>query len=219
MLDTTQPQVDATANQPDIAGGFEQSGNEPEVTDESFMTIRYNKEDMPLSKDAATVYAQKGMNYDKLSARLEEANAKLQEYDEILKQGEGRDNSQEAYDNKASAQARVDGQLGDFMARNPGIDPRRLPKAVLNDWSRGVPLSEAFLLYQAGEYRAQADKLARELEQRDTNAKNSAASMGKPQSKGSARELELSDAVIKNMSPAELDRNHERIWKYLTRSK
>lgn len=212
MLETTQPQVDDSANQPDIVDGFEEGGNESAVQDENFMTIRYNKENLPLSKDAATTYAQKGMNYDKLSAKLEKANAKLSEYDEILKQGDD-------LDMNSAKQEIVDGQLGDFIQRNPGVDPRRLPKSVLNNWSKGVSLNEAFLSYQTGEYRVQANRMAREIEQRDINAKNAEASMGKPQSKGSAQQQELSDAVIKNMSSAELERNHKRIWTYLTGSK
>jgi len=218
MFDTTQPQVDATANQPDNAEVIEEAHETADVPDESFLTVRYNKEDMPLSKDEATTYAQKGMNYDKLSRRLEKANAKLSEYDEILVQGDGQSSGQ-GYEPSNSAQTVIDGQLGDFIKNNPGVDPRQLPGGVLESWSRGVPLSEAYLSYQAGELWAQTKSLEREIAQRDINAKNAGASMGKPQSKGETREKQITHEAIKNMSVAELDRNHERIWKFLTGNK
>jgi hypothetical protein len=49
-----------------------------------------------------------------------------------------------------------------------------------------------------------------------TNRRNASASMGRPQSRGRAHARVLSDEVIQTMSPRELERDHERIWAYLT---
>ena len=43
---------------------------------EPFLTVKYNKQEKNLSRDEAREYAQKGMNYDKVSKRLNETAQK-----------------------------------------------------------------------------------------------------------------------------------------------
>jgi len=206
MDETTQPQVEISANQPEVAA-------EESKVAEPFLTVKYNKEDTTLSKEDATTYAQKGMNYDKLSGRLEEVTAKLSEYESSdLAQPTKRKASYSA----RNAQETINGQLSDFMQRNPNVDPRELPKQVLDAWRGGVPLSEAAALHQANGYKSEIGELKKQIKQMNTNVSNAAASMGRPQSNGSTQQQPLSQQAIKNMSKKELARNHERIWEFLT---
>lgn len=47
--------------------------------------VRFNHEDRELSMDEAAVYAQKGMNYDRVESRSREQEAKLSRYEEMAK--------------------------------------------------------------------------------------------------------------------------------------
>lgn len=55
----------------------EPSNTEETVKNEPFLQIRYNKEDVGLSKEEAIELAQKGKNYDKLSEKYTQMNAEL----------------------------------------------------------------------------------------------------------------------------------------------
>jgi hypothetical protein len=227
MFETAQPQA-GTANQPEVIeilktsvqdtyeGGSEDrqdgsSGNgspEEKVLDESFMTVRYNKEDKPLSKEEAVVYAQKGMNYDKLSERLKELSARLNGYEK------GSQTSLAA-DSEEAKQALIDYQLEDFIRENPGEDPGKLPESVVGEWKKGVPLKEAFLKYETQELSEKLQEMMEGAVKSEVNRKNEAASMGQA-SEGAARTRAINEESIKGMTSEELDRNHERIWAYLT---
>ena len=95
------------------------------------------------------------------------------------------------------------------MQAYPQENPRELPPAVMDYWKRGVPLTEAYLSYRAAE-------LEKRLKSYETSARNAAMSMGSATGSGDAAEKPLTDEVIARMSPAELERNHSRIWAYLT---
>lgn len=64
-VEETEPQVSEEPTEPT-----------PEVT-EPFLTIRYNKEDVGLSRDEAIELAEKGKNYDKLYGRYNDLNDEL----------------------------------------------------------------------------------------------------------------------------------------------
>lgn len=237
MFETAQPQAD-TANQPEDTGspkteGFWGGKDTPEAPDsdtyedgcetgqsgsnetersegnqgETFLTIRYNKEDMPLSKEEAVVFAQKGMNYDKLSERIKELSARLGEYEKGSKEA--------APDNEAEKQIIIDSQLNEFIRENPEVDPRTLPEKVIGEWKRGMPLAQAFLKHQAQELSAKLKDIQETAAKTELNRKNEAASMGKA-SEGASRDRAINEESIKSMTPEELDRNHERIWAFLT---
>ncbi|MGI5849659.1 MAG: hypothetical protein ACOX8Q_06310 [Christensenellales bacterium] len=228
MFETAQPQADDSANQPDMAAP--ESGGTEGVPQEAFLTVRYNKEERPLSKEAAVEFAQKGMNYDKLYERLKQAADKLTAYEksdffktaqsyadkngrptkEVLELMQRQIDLQ--LDPNAARQTAVDSQLDTFMRANPGIDPRALPEDVLKAWKRGVPLYEAYLAHQAGTYKAQLDALEKAA---DTNRRNAVASMGKAGG-GAVRSKPLSEESIRAMTREELEKNHERIWVFLT---
>jgi hypothetical protein len=224
MLETAQPQA-GTANQPEeidtqaaelsetsesenAQGGSPETG-ERDIQDEPFMTIRYNKEDKPLTRDEAAVYAQKGMNYDKLSERLKDLSARLSGYENGYIKAEGEPRNEEA------RQALINYQLDDFMSKNPGTDPRKLPESVIGEWKKGVPLTEAYFRNQTQELSEKINEMREAAAKSEVNRKNEAAGMGRA-SEGAARAKAISEDSIRNMSPEELDRNHERIWAFIT---
>lgn len=222
MFETAQPQAGEPANQPVIeavrpeaAGesspqndGFEDYGEV--AAGEPFVTVRYNKEERPLTKEEAIAYAQKGMNYDKLQGRFKEMAGKLSEYENGLRPGKNEAGSEE------EKQALVDDQLQSFMRANPGTDPRELPESVLDAWKRGVPLSEAYLKHEAEQLGAKISEIEKAAAQAEANRANTAASMGSAASCGATRGKQISEDAIRNMTSEELDRNHDRIWAYLT---
>ena len=231
MDELTQPQVVQAANQPDNAATSGEGAQEGAsgtleqaqggAADQPFLTVRYNKQDKPLSREEAATYAQKGMNYDKLAGRLKAAEAQIKTLDGGEGESPGQPSGQTASSPKAlkgeasavrSVQATVNAQLEEFVAAHPDVDPAGLPGSVISTWKRGVPLSEAY-----GAYRARAEQ--RRERAQAANAANAAASMGGAGSMGAATPQPITDEAIQAMSPAELNRNHGRIWAYLTGQK
>lgn len=217
MEETAQPQAQA-ANQPYI-----QNDDDNAAQREAFLTVRYNKEELPLSREAAAEYAQKGLNYDKINGRLKEASQKIEEYKDIsvlardMAQKTGVTEKEALYalqrriSEESEKQAAVNSQLDDFIASYPNADPLALPESVINAWKSGIPLCDA---YAANAFIEEKRTLTRQ-----TNAQNAAASMGGAQGTGAAAPRPLSKETIAQMSPAELDKNHSRIWAFLTGQK
>ncbi len=215
MEETAQPQAQ-TANQP-----YTQTGTEEQ--EEAFLTVRYNKEELPLSREAAAEYAQKGLNYDKINGRLKEVSQKAEEYSDISSLA--RDMAQKTgvtekealvalrqkISEESEKQSAVNTQLEDFIKAYPDTDPLALPNSVIDEWKSGVPLCDAYAAYALAAHR--------QTQVRQTNALNAAASMGGAQGTGAAAPKPLSKDVIAHMSPAELEKNHSRIWAFLTGQK
>lgn len=216
MQNTAQPQASETANQPDTQIGTEHSKD----AQTAFLTVRYNKEALPLTREAAAEYAQKGLNYDKLSGRLDDASKKLEAYagiDKLAQQMAEQNgvNESEALDALArrigeekDKQAAVNAQLDAFVEAYPDIDLGALPDAVIGAWKDGTPLCDAYAAY--------THDTKKQEQARQTNAHNAAASMGGARGTGMAAPRPLSDETIKQMTPTELEKNHSRIWAYLT---
>jgi hypothetical protein len=220
--ETALPQAETMpASQPEMVteAALQTTGSTADGTDAPFLTVRYNKEERPLTREAAAEYAQKGLNYDKISGRLSEAEKKLAGYGELETLAKGYAQRRGLPDAEAlaalkgtlagDAQAQVNAQLAAFMKAYPREDPHGLPPAVMDEWKRGVPLKEAYLSHKAAE-------LEQRMQTHQTNARNAAASMGGASGTGDATQRPLSDDTIARMSPAELERNHSRIWAYLT---
>lgn len=220
--ETALPQAEAMpASQPEtVTEAVPQTmGNAAEGTEAPFLTVKYNKEERPLTREAAAEYAQKGLNYDKVSGRLTEAEKKLTGYGELEALAKGYAQRRGLPDAEAlsalkgslegDAQAVVNAQLTAFMKAYPGEDPHGLPLTVMDEWRRGVPLKEAYLSHKAAQ-------LERRMQAHQTNARNAAASMGGAAGSGDAVQKPLSEDAIARMTPAELERNHSRIWAYLT---
>jgi hypothetical protein len=225
MDETALPQAGMMpANQPDMESeAAPQTMGDAATGDEApFLTVRYNKEERPLSREAAAEYAQKGLNYDKVSGRLAEAEQRLAGYGELetlakdyaQRRGIAATEAVKALRTslEGDAQVMVNAQLRAFMKAFPEENPRQLPDAVMANWKRGVPLSEAYLSHKAAE-------LEKQLKAHETNVRNAAVSMGGATGSGDAAQKPLSDDAIARMSPAELERNHGRIWAYLTGKK
>ena len=206
MEETAQPQAAPEANQP---GEAAEAAVETSMINENmkpFLTVKYNKQEKNLSQDEARQFAQKGMNYDKISDRLKQTNQRLMEYEKT--------NSAKAEGSKR--QEDVNRQLSEFIAKNPGLDPRSLPEEIIGAWKNGVPLGEAAAKYQAENYRRQTQELKRKIEQLKINESNSSASMGRAHSNGSTQQKPLTVEAIKKMNRQEVEKNHDRIWEFLT---
>ncbi len=218
MNEMAQPQAVDTEYQPVRTDGGD--GGQNSDQNNAFLTVRYNKEELPLSREAAAEYAQKGLNYDKINGRLEKAQEMLSAYEDIgtaakdYAQTSGIDEAKVlaalklALDEDKKKQEAVNAQLTAFLHIHPDIDPRTLPNAVVDAWKGGTPLLDA---YDRMRIKEQQLELARQ-----TNAQNSTASMGGAVGIGAAAPRPISDVSIKMMSPAELEKNHSRIWAFLT---
>ena len=57
----------------------EETNEEPVSSDEPFLNVRFNHEDVALTKDDTIMMAQKGLNYDNLEKRLNSALSELEE--------------------------------------------------------------------------------------------------------------------------------------------
>jgi hypothetical protein len=240
MDEMAQPQAVQTANQPDSAAAM--SGGEAQINapdteqarsgaaETPFLTVRYNKQDKPLSREEAAVYAQKGMNYDKLSERLKTADEQIKTMSGInvlaaeYASQNGVTEAEALSAIKATlggqdTQAVVNAQLDAFVAAHPDIDVKKLPEAVVKDWKSGVPLSEVYYAHEAKELGQKARELERISRAKTVNDSNAAASMGGAGGMGAAHAQPLTDEAIQSMSPTELEKNHARIWAYLTGQK
>ena len=222
MLDMAQPQAVDTANQPEgapVINDAQQSGER----DDAFLMVRYNKDELPLSREAAAKFAQKGLNYDKLSGKLEKAQELLAAYQDIGEAAKdyARINGISELDALAAIKMRLAGeqqkqaavskQLDEFLQAHPDVDPRVLPVTVVDAWRNGTPLIEA---YDSMRKQEQQRELARQ-----TNAQNTALSMGGAVGTGAAAPRPITEDGIKLMSSAELEKNHSRIWAFLTGQK
>ena len=221
MLDMAQPQAEEAANQPlidETAQVGEQSAHDAQ--NDAYLTVRYNKEELPLSREAAVEYAQKGLNYDKISGRLAEVTDKLEEYADLealakelaaqngVSEKEALAAIKKRMGDERDKQAEVNEQLDAFINRYPDADPLALPETVLTAWKSGVPLEQA--------YAAHLREAQMQSQARQTNAQNAAASMGGARGTDTATPRPLSEDSIRQMTPAELEKNHNRIWAYLT---
>ncbi len=235
MDEMTQPQVVEEANQPNITSGDAAIGGTTEIgqdwgSDTPFLTIRYNKQDKPLSREEAAVYAQKGMNYDKLSEKLKAADDQLKRLNgldvsakhttqDAIPKGELQGAEVWAGSTEQEIQAEVSAQLDAFVEAYPDVDPGALPKAVLNAWKRGIPLREAYDSNQINELAGRLREMERQTRAKEANESNAAASMGGAGNVGAVHPQPITDEAIQTMSPAELEKNHARIWAYLTGDK
>lgn len=214
MFDMAQPEAVDTANQPKEASAEQES---------AFLTVRYNKEQMPLSREAAAEYAQKGLNYDKVSGRLEKANELLTAYEDIaaaakdlahnngLSESDALTAIKQRLNDEQKKQAAINRQLDTFLQSYPDIDARALPASVVEAWRTGTPLLEA---YNSMREHEQQLEMARQ-----TNVQNTALSMGGAVGSGAASPRPITEDGIKMMSSAELESNHSRIWAFLTGQK
>lgn len=223
MFEMAQPQAVDMANQPNTAVDSSTQIGAQQQEDAAFLTVRYNKEALPLSREAAAAYAQKGLNYDKLNGRLEKAQELLTAYEDIgeaakdyanqngVSEAEALTAIRQRLSDEQQKQSAVNAQLDEFLAAHPDVELQTLPEAVIHTWKNGTPLIDAY---------AQMTKQEQMRERaRQTNARNMTASMGGAIGTGAAAPRPITEDGIKLMNPAELNRNHSRIWAFLTGQK
>ena len=83
----TTPQETTVETTETVAESTENTTQSTETTTEPFLSIKYNKEDVPLDKDKAIEYAQKGMNYDKAIERAKQESFQQARDNFIAEQG------------------------------------------------------------------------------------------------------------------------------------
>lgn len=222
MFDMAQPQAVDMANQP-LENAAVNSSQESAQQQDAFLTVRYNKEELPLSREAAAEYAQKGLNYDKINGKLEKTQKLLAAYENIgaatrdyanqsgMSETEALAEIKQRLNVEQQKQTVINAQLDDFLNAHPDVSPHALPDTVIQAWKKGTSLVDAY---------AQMKEKAQQSERaRQTNALNSQASMGGAIGNGAVTPRPITEDTIKMMSTAELESNHSRIWAFLTGQK
>lgn len=80
----------------------------------------------------------------------------------------------------AAAKAKRDDEANAFLAAYPEVDPKSIPKEVLDKWMAGVPLLNAYMAYENKQLKA-------ELEAEKQNNKNRERSTGSAKTAGAGR--------------------------------
>ena len=83
-------------------------------------------------------------------------------------------------DDEETAKARRNDEANAFLKAYPDVDPKSIPKEVMDKWRAGVPLLQAYTMYEN-------QKLKAELAALEQNNKNSARSAGSAKSAGAGR--------------------------------
>lgn len=73
----TTPSANETSQETTQETTQEATPTTEEVDNQPFLTIRYDKEDVPLTREEAISFAQKGKNYDRLYERYDQLNGEL----------------------------------------------------------------------------------------------------------------------------------------------
>ena len=79
-----------------------------------------------------------------------------------------------------AAKARRNDEAAAFLREFPEVDPKKIPKEVINQWMGGTPLSVAYMKYENA-------KLKADLAAAEQNQKNSKRTTGSSKSAGSGR--------------------------------
>ena len=162
-----------------------------DVCDEPFVTVRYNHKDVELNRNEAVELAQKGLNYDKLSQRLDAAGEveDLSYLDNlVISLGfESRKELADALKNEAESLSSEDKPSEDdglfsFFEKYPQVNASDIPEDVISEYAKGVPLISA---YEKHTRDIEVDSLKKELDQLrekqriiDANSSNSQSSAG-----------------------------------------
>mgnify|MGYP000942066535 CR=1 FL=1 len=117
-------------------------------------------------------------------------------------------------------------EKAEFSQAYPDVDVATLPEDILAAWiDNGKNLLEAYRLSRLGEYEQTIKTLNERIagmEQKGDaeriNSENAATAPGKLGG-GDAPEQPLTQEAIDKMTPEELDRNHKKIWAFLTGQK
>ena len=131
-----------------------------------------------------------------------------EEKERLLREKEELSQKAKSYEDKEATQARFNAELDAFVEK---YGKAELPDNVREQWASGVPLLTAYELHEAKERISQMEK---EREVQKVNDENAAASPGNLGTAGQY-EPEITEESIKKMSPAELQKNHNRIRKFL----
>ena len=147
-------QTDGTAEegQAESGGGQRTDGdNQPKEPEKRMLKLRFNGQDIEKSEEEVLKLAQKGMNYDHVKSRLEEAQKNLPAVDVMRRFAQEAGVSLEEYI------AQAQGQLG--------------AKALRELTDKGVPEAEARELLELRQAKHRQDQLSRERQAEEASRK------------------------------------------------
>lgn len=126
-------------------------------------------------------FALEKIRFDREKASFEQQKAKGE--NEKKPAPEAKSTEDEA---AAAAKARRDDEANAFLAAYPDIDPKTIPKDVLDKWTAGEPLLSAYMAYEN-------KKLKADLEAERQNNKNRERSTGSAKSAGAGKTKDAFD--------------------------
>lgn len=151
-------------NDGDEAGGedddWDSAADEPEdAKDGELFTLKYMGEEKQLGRQDVITLAQKGMDYDRIRARLDAA----------VSAG-------------GAPQNRRDREIGELISAVGPLDPEKIPAGVWSEVERGVPLLTAIT-------RRENAELKKQLEAERQSRLNSSRSTGSLDTAGTTRAM------------------------------
>lgn len=110
----------------------------------------------------------------------------------------------------------IEDDIKTFFDRHPDITADKIPDEVLEAAREGtMSLSAAYDAYERIAEKEYISELERMIGIKSTNDTNESSSMG-PVTGGGTYDPEITEETIKNMSQRDLERNHNKIWSFLT---
>lgn len=163
-----------------------------------------------LTANKVSEYAEKNSIPEEIAKELLEAK---QEREHFKRQ-------YQSIEQQKKAQELIDNQIKDFRETYPDVKDADIPDSVLeNCKENGIPLKIAYKAYLADAQIERIKALEEQLKVKSINEQNASSSMGSAVSSGESTPLEFTEESIKKMTPKEQKRNHETIWKTLTKRK
>ena len=133
-----------------------------ETPSESFLTVKYDKQDRGLTKEEAVAYAQKGMNYDRLNEHYAQLNDRFNTMNDRI--------------SKLAKQAGLEPDV--YLARLEDAQNNFEVTKRMNDLKATYPEANEGLLKQLAEGQIEKERAIRQAEQQKTLQQSAQAQRG-----------------------------------------
>ncbi len=168
------------------------------------LMVKFNHKELELDEENAKLLAQKGLNYDKVKAQLDDLMSTNEDYDKAL---ENEDHSQD--------------ELVSFFQKYPTVNATDIPQEVLEAYQGGVPLTYA---YESFNQKSEIEKLTNELNELKssrkveiTNAQNKQTATGSVSGFGNVNTDDVyTEDELNSLSKSELSSNLDKALKSMT---
>lgn len=169
------------------------------------LMVKFNHKELELDEENAKLLAQKGLNYDKVKAQLDDLmSTKV-------------DDSQENSENEDGPQ----NELMDFFQKYPAVNAVDIPEAVIEAYSQGIPITIA---YENFMQKSEIERLTNELNElktlhsvERTNAQNKETATGSVSSFGNVNIDDIyTEEELNSLSKGELSGNLDKALKSMT---